>query len=40
MWLASKDAYKSSVLPRGSLVGPVDEVMDCACGRYLIEVRA
>lgn len=40
IWLASKDGYENSVLPSGSLVGTVEEAMDCACGLYLGDISA
>jgi hypothetical protein len=40
VWLASKDGYERSVLPSGSLVGTVEEAMDCSCGLYLIDASA
>ncbi len=40
VWLASKDGYEQSVLPSGSLVGTVEEAMDCACGLCLNDANA
>jgi len=35
VYLASKDGYQESVLPRGTLTGAPEEALDCACGLYL-----
>jgi hypothetical protein len=40
VYLASKDGYEDSFLPRGSFTGTPDEALDCACGLYLNDVSA
>ena len=40
IYLASKDGYEDSVLPRGTFTGAPEEALDCACGLYLNDVTA
>lgn len=40
VYLASKDGYEDSMLPRGSFTGAPEEALDCACGLYLNDVSA
>jgi hypothetical protein len=40
IYLASKDGYEDSVLPRGSFTGAPEEALDCACGLYLNDITA
>jgi hypothetical protein len=40
IYLASKDGYEDSILPRGSFTGPPEEALDCACGLYLNDISA
>lgn len=40
VYLASKDGYEDSFLPRGSFSGAPEEALDCACGLYLNDVTA
>ena len=40
IYLASKDGYEDSILPRGSFTGTPAEALDCACGLYLNDVTA
>ncbi|MGH8995106.1 MAG: hypothetical protein ACRDYB_03580 [Acidimicrobiales bacterium] len=40
IYLASKDGYEDSFLPRGSFTGTPEEALDCACGLYLDDVTA
>ena len=35
IYLASKDGYEPSLLPRGMPTGSPQEALDCACGLYL-----
>jgi hypothetical protein len=35
IYLASKDGYEDSILPKGSFTGTPAEALDCACGLYL-----
>jgi hypothetical protein len=38
IYLASKDGYEDSILPRGTFTGAPEEALDCACGLYLNDV--
>ncbi len=38
IYLASKDGYEDSVLPRGSFTGAPEEALDRACGLYLNDI--
>lgn len=38
IYLASKDGYKDSILPRGTFTGAPEEALDCACGLYLNDI--
>jgi hypothetical protein len=40
IYLASKDSYEDSILPRGSFTGVPEEALDCACGLYLNDITA
>jgi len=40
VYLASKDGYEDSILPRGTFTGPPEEALDCACGLYLNDIGA
>lgn len=40
IYLASKDGYEDSILPRGSFTGAPEEALDCACGLYLNDITA
>ena len=40
IYLASKDGYEDSMLPRGSFTGAPEEALDCACGLYLNDISA
>ena len=40
VYLASKDGYEDSMLPRGSFTGAPEEALDCACGLYLNDPTA
>jgi hypothetical protein len=40
IYLASKDGYEDSILPRGSFNGTPDEALDCARGLYLNDITA
>jgi hypothetical protein len=40
VYLASKDGYQDSILPRGSFAGAPEEALDCACGLYLNDITA
>jgi len=40
IYLASKDGYEDSILPRGSFTGAPEEALDCACGLYLNDISA
>jgi hypothetical protein len=40
IYLASKDRYEESILPRGSFTGTPEEALDCACGLYLNDPSA
>ena len=40
IYLASKDGYQDSILPRGSFTGAPEEALDCACGLYLNDITA
>lgn len=40
IYLASKDGYEDSILPRGSFTGTPEEALDCACGLYLNDFTA
>lgn len=40
IYLASKDGYQDSILPRGTFTGAPEEALDCACGLYLNDVTA
>jgi hypothetical protein len=40
IYLASKDGYEESILPRGSFTGAAEEALDCACGLYLNDITA
>ena len=40
IYLASKDGYEDSILPRGSFTGAPEEALDCACGLYLSDITA
>ena len=40
IYLASKDGYEDSILPRGTFTGAAQEALDCACGLYLHDVGA
>jgi hypothetical protein len=40
VYLASKDGYEDSILPRGSFTGTPQEALDCACGLYLDDISA
>ena len=40
IYLASKDGYEDSILPRGSFTGAAEEALDCACGLYLNDITA
>ena len=40
VYLASKDGYEDSILPRGNFMGPPEEALDCACGLYLNDISA
>lgn len=40
VYLASKDSYEDSVLPRGTFTGPPEDALDCACGLYLNDTTA
>jgi hypothetical protein len=40
IYLASKDGYEDSILPRGSFTGAAEEALDCACGLYLNDMTA
>jgi hypothetical protein len=40
VYLASKDGYEDSFLPRGSFTGAPEEALDCACGLYLDDISA
>jgi hypothetical protein len=40
IYLASKDGYEDSVLPRGTFTGTPEEALDCACGLYLQDPSA
>jgi hypothetical protein len=40
IYLASKDGYEESILPRGSFTGAPEEALDCACGLYLNDISA
>jgi hypothetical protein len=35
IYLASKSGYEPSALPNGSMAGPPEDALDCACGLYL-----
>jgi hypothetical protein len=35
IYLASRDGYEDSVLPKGTFTGTPAEALDCACGLYL-----
>ena len=35
IYLASKEGYEPSVLPRGTPTGTTEEALNCACGLYL-----
>ena len=39
-YLASKDGYEDSTLPRGSFTGTPEEALDCVCGLYLGDITA
>lgn len=40
VYLASKEGYEDSILPRGSFTGAPEEALDCACGLYLNDISA
>lgn len=40
IYLASKDGYEDSILPRGTFTGAAEEALDCACGLYLNDITA
>jgi len=40
VYLASKEGYEDSILPRGSFTGAPEEALDCACGLYLNDITA
>ena len=40
IYLASRDGYEESILPRGSFTGPPEDALDCACGLYLNDITA
>lgn len=40
IYLASKNGYQESVLPRGTHIGAPEEALDCACGLYLNDPTA
>jgi hypothetical protein len=40
VYLATKDGYEVSVLPRGTFTGAPEEALDCACGLYLNDPTA
>lgn len=40
VYLASKDGYEDSILPRGTFTGAAEEALDCACGLYLNDISA
>lgn len=40
IYLASKNGYEDSILPRGSFTGAPEEALDCACGLYLNDITA
>jgi hypothetical protein len=40
IYLASRDGYEDSILPRGSFTGTPEEALDCACGLYLNDITA
>lgn len=40
IYLASKDGYEDSILPKGSFTGAPEEALDCACGLYLNDITA
>jgi hypothetical protein len=40
VYLASKDGYEDSILPKGSFTGTPAEALDCACGLYLNDPTA
>ena len=40
IYLASKDGYEDSVLPRGTFTGAPEDALDCACGLYLNDITA
>jgi hypothetical protein len=40
IYLASKDGYEDSILPRGTFTGAAEEALDCACGLYMNDITA
>jgi hypothetical protein len=40
IYLASRDRYEDSILPRGTFTGAPEEALDCACGLYLNDITA
>jgi hypothetical protein len=40
IYLASKDGYEDSILPRGTFTGSPEEALDCACALYLNDITA
>jgi hypothetical protein len=40
IYLASRDGYQDSILPKGGLTGTPAEALDCACGLYLNDPSA
>jgi hypothetical protein len=40
IYLASRNGYEDSVLPKGMTAGTPEEALDCACGLYLNDITA
>jgi hypothetical protein len=40
IYLASKEGYEKSILPKGTFTGTPEDTLDCACGLYLHDINA